>query len=105
MPYKTDLANFIADWWQFGAFIAVSVIAFLGGRERQRYKVDEIGRDVCALKADLKEVRKELANMHEQDGAEAVSAAKAITELATDVRYLRRMMDELRAELRGKADK
>lgn len=105
MPYKTELVTLVADWWQFGVFIGGSIIAFMVGKERQRYKVDQVGRDVCGLKVEMKEFRKELSAMKSIDGAEAVQAAKSITELATDIKYLRHSMDDLRSELRRKADK
>lgn len=105
MPYKADIANFISDWWQFAFFIGGAFIAFIVGKERQRYKVDEIGRVVDRLEAGLKDVRKELSSMHQHEGAEAISSARSITELATDIRYLRKAIDEMRAELKEKADK
>lgn len=105
MPFKTEITSLVQDWWQFAFFIGGAFIAFIVGKERQRYKVEDIGRDVVGLKDELQEVRKELASMHQQDGAEAVSSARSITELATDIRYLRKTVDEMRAELKEKADK
>lgn len=93
-------------------FFGGAVLAFFAGKERQRYRVETIGRDVATLKKDLQDVKRELADMHAQDGAEAIAAARSITELATDVRYLRKatdefkhVLDDLRSELRGKVDK
>lgn len=96
---------FIKDWWGFGAFLAGAAGAYLTGRERQRYRVDAVGKDVSALKKDVDAVRKELGEIRTIEATEAVASARAITELATDVRYLRKAMDELRDDLRRKADK
>lgn len=105
MPDKMELGALIADWWGFGAFLIGVLIAYITGKERQQYKVEQLGRDLAVMKKDITEVRRELATMHLQDNTDAVSAAKAITELATDIKYLRKSMDELHCELRGKADK
>jgi len=105
MPYKMEVGAFLAEWWGFGAFLLGVLVAYVTGKERQQYKVEQLGKDLAALKSDVAKVRKELSDIHQHDGQEAVSSARAITELATDIKYLRKTMDEMRAELRGKADK
>lgn len=95
----------VKDWWGFGAFLAGAAGAYLTGRERQRYRVDAVGKDVSALKRDVDAVRKELGEIRMQETSQAVEAARVIAELATDVRYLRKAIDDLRDDLRRKADK
>lgn len=94
MPYKVDLANFIADWWQFGAFIAVSVIAFLVGKERQRFKVDQIGKEVEAQ-------GRRIEKLERQGNAEAVQLGQIVTSQT----YIISTLDEIKESLRGKVDK
>lgn len=105
MPFKTEITNLVQDWWQFAFFVGGAFVAFIVGKERQRYKVEDIGRDVSGLKKEVQDLREELTLIHKQEGAEAVSSARSITELATDIRYLRKTVDEMRAELKEKADK
>ena len=116
MPYKMEVGALIADWWGFVVFLVGVGVAYITGKERQHYKVEQLQKDLLslkkdmadgreALKKDIASVPKELSDMHAQDGSEAVAAAKAITELATDVKYLRKGMDDLHAELRRKVDK
>src|SRR6056297_941788 len=102
MPYKMEVGALIADWWGFVVFLVGVGVAYITGKERRHYKVEQLQKDLLALKKDMASVRKELSDMHAQDGSEAVAAAKAITELATDIKYLRKGMDDLHAELRRK---
>ena len=105
MPGKVEIGAFLADWWQFGVFLLGIYGAWIMGKERQQYKVEQLGKDLCALKKDVSSIRREISDMHSQEGTEAVASAKAMTELATDIKYLRKTVDDLREELRGKADK
>lgn len=105
MPYKAEIINLVSDWWQFAAFLGLGIVSFIVGRERQRYKVDEVGRDVCRLQKVVQEMQKDMSAMHTQDNIDAVSAATSITALSQDIKYLRESMDEIKNELRRKADK
>lgn len=105
MPEKFDVVGLIADWWQFLVFALGAVLTFLMGKERQRYKVDQIGKEVQWLRGEMREVRKELKAMHEGDGEKAIHDATSIAKLDTDIEYLKSGFDDLRNELRRKADK
>jgi len=94
VPYKSDLANFIADWWQFGAFLGAAAVAFFVGKERQRYKVDGIGREVKAQ-------GRRIERLEAQGSAEAVQLAQIVTSQS----YIIKTLDEIRGGLRGKMDK
>lgn len=94
MSEKTDIAKFIADWWHFGAFIGSAAIAFLIGKERQRFKVDQIGKEV--------EVQgKRIEKLETQGNAEAVQLAQIVTSQT----HIIRTLEEIKTNLRGKADK
>lgn len=113
MPYRdSGLIAFIADWWQFGAYIIAGVILYVTGRERQRYKVDAVGRDVTALKEAVAEIKAGLASENKDHNAEAISTAKALAEIsAGQVHILKEVagfktdLSELRKEIKEKADK
>lgn len=94
MPYKADLPTLIADLWQFAVFLGSAVIAFIIGRERQRFKVDQIGRDVEAQGERIKALEK-------QGTAEAVQLAQIITSQG----HILCTLDEIKQALGGKADK
>jgi hypothetical protein len=94
MPYKTDLAAFVADWWQFGVFLAGAVIAFGAGRERQRYRLDQVGREV-------KDQGDRIEALEKQGNAEAVQLAQIVT----TQQHILRALEEIKESLKGKADK
>lgn len=101
MPYKSDLATFIADWWQFGAFIGAAIVAFLAGKERQRFKVDQIGKDLERLSLKVDGQAQDIEGLKAQGNAEAVTLAQIVTSQG----YIVRTLDEIKDALRGKADK
>lgn len=105
MSDQSTILETVSDWWRFAFVVVGAILAFVLGRERQRYKVDQIGKEVCFLKEEMKEIRKELSSMHTQEGADAVEATRSITELSVDIKYLRKTIDEIRLELKQKADK
>jgi hypothetical protein len=87
MPYKAELHTIIADWWQFAVFLGGAVVAFIVGKERQRFKVDQIGREVEA--------------QEKQGAAEAVQLAQIVTSQS----HILRTLDEIKQALGTKADK
>lgn len=94
MPYKTDVAALLIDWWQFGFFILGGVIAFFVGKERQRYRLDQIGQEV-------EDQGKRIRALETQGNAEAVQLAQIVTSQG----YIVQALDEIKASLRGKVDK
>ena len=94
MPDKTNMVSMLADWWPFGAFIGSVVVAFLTGKERQRFKVDQIGKDVEAQ-------GKRIASLEAQGNSEAVQLA----EILTSQKYIVQSLDDIKRSLAGKADK
>lgn len=94
MPYKSDLPTLIADLWQFAVFLGSAFIAFIVGKERQRFKVDQIGREVEAQGERIKALEK-------QGTAEAVQLAQIVTSQG----HILRTLDEIKQALGTKADK
>jgi hypothetical protein len=94
MPYKAELHTIIADWWQFAVFLGGAVVAFIVGKERQRFKVDQIGREVEAQGERIKALEK-------QGAAEAVQLAQIVTSQS----HILRTLDEIKQALGTKADK
>jgi pantothenate kinase type III len=94
MPYKAELHTIITDWWQFAVFVGGAFIAFVVGKERQRFKVDQIGREVEAQGERIKALEK-------QGTAEAVQLAQIVTSQG----HILRTLDEIKQALGGKADK
>ena len=95
----------INDWWQFGAYIVAGVVLYVTGRERQRYRVDEVGRDVAALKLDVSEIKTELSKEGRDHASEIIETTRALAEISTGQAHILRELGQLREELRGKADK
>lgn len=95
MPYRdAGFWGFISDWWGFLAFLGAGAVAFLAGKERQRYRVDQIGKDVEAI-------TKRVKALEVQGGDVAVTLGEIKVMLAQIVQAL----GEVKADLRGKADK
>ena len=94
MPYKIEAANIIADWWQFAIFVGSAVIAFFVGKERQRYKVDQIGQEV-------ERQGRRIRTLEDQGNAEAVQLAQIVTSQG----YIVQALNDIKETLRGKADK
>ncbi|MDD9727245.1 hypothetical protein PVV74_17430 [Roseovarius sp. SK2] len=88
------MEDFIAEWWHFIAFIGGAIISFFVGRERQRYRVDEIGKEV-------KNQGLRIEKLEEQGISEQIQLAEIIVTQKNIVRTL----DEIKASLQGKADK
>lgn len=105
MPEKADIANFVADWWQFGAFIFGAMVAFLVGKERQRYKVDQIGRDVEALSQKVDRQGAEIESMRRDENANALHSTEVLTKLITSQGHIIQSLEEIKEALKGKADK
>lgn len=82
------------DWWPFFVFVAGGVVSFFLGRERQRWRVDTIGTELDAQS-------KRIARLEVRGEEEAV----ALAEIKTTQTLILTQLTELRAEMRGKADK
>lgn len=91
---RPEISDIVADWWQFAAFVTGTAVAFLIGRERQRFKVDQIGRDVDAQ-------GKRIAALEAQGNAEAVQLA----EIVVTQGHILTALEDIKETLRGKADK
>lgn len=86
--------QFLQDTWQFIAFLFGGIFAFVLGRERQRWRIDQLGEKVSDLD-------RRITGLEEQGHVEAVTLAEIRTTQTTILDALA----ELRADLKGKADK
>ena len=94
MPYKSEISNIVTDWWQFIAYLAVAWSSFLIGRERQRFKIQELAQIVTKQGERIEALER-------QGNAEAVQLAKIVTSQA----YIMKTLDEIKQSLKGKADR
>jgi len=101
MPYKADLANFIADWWQCGVLWALSFAAYITGRERQRHKVDDVGKQLEDVEKEQARQGARILALEKQGNAEAVTLA----EIVTTQGHILKALEEIKGTLKGKADK
>lgn len=101
MPYKFDLLNMLQDWWGFVAFALGGFAAFVVGKERQRYKVDQVGKDVEKLSQRVTKQSAEIEALKQQGNTEAV----ALAGIASTQQYIVKTLDEIKANLKEKADK
>ena len=88
------VALFVKEWWAVLLFLIGGVWAVLMGRERNAWRIDQVGRKI-------EEVERRVSHLETQGAAEAVTLAEIKIQLATVIETL----GELRAELKGKADK
>lgn len=105
MPDEAEVVNFVADWWQFGAFMIGAIVAFLVGKERQRYKIDQIGHDVESLSQKVDRQGAEIESMRREENANAVHSTEVLTKLITSQGHIIQTLEEIKEALRGKADK
>lgn len=95
MPLKeSDLAQILLDWWQFLAFVGAGIFGLWWGKERQRWKVDQLGTKVEALD-------KRLAAVEKQGHAEAITLA----EISTTLLGIKEDLRDIRSDLKRKADR
>lgn len=105
MPEKADIVSFVADWWQFGAFLIVSLAAFMTGKERQRYKIGQIGQDLDRLSKKVDQQGADIDSMRREENANAVHSAEVLTKLITQQGHIIQALEEIKVSLKGKADK
>lgn len=86
--------DLVKDWWGFVAFIIGGLLAYSAGKERQRYKVDQIGTEV-------ERQGKRIEALERQGNTEAVQLA----EIAMSQTHILNSLNEIKQALRGKADK
>ena len=95
MPYRdADLWGIIGDWWAFGAFIGTALIGFFIGRERQRWRVDQIGQEV-------QNQGHRITILETQGNSDAVQLAKIISTQT----HILEGLHEIKASLQQKVDK
>lgn len=92
MPETTIAA--LREWWPFGVFLIGGWVSFLIGKERQRWRVDQIGIEVSKQGARI-------------DKLEAQGQAEAVTlgEIKVTQELILAALSNLRDDLKGKADK
>lgn len=89
-----SLVNAVREWWDVGAFIVAGVLAFIVGKERQRWRVNQIGEEV-------EKQGKRISHLEAQGHTSAVTLA----EIRTNQNLILTMLRELREDLKGKVDK
>lgn len=94
MPYQSGLLGFLSEWWQFVAFVAAGIVAFVMGKERTRWRVDQLGDRV-------KDLDQRMVRLERQGNAEAVTLA----EIKATLGGIKDSLAEMRDDLKGKADK
>lgn len=105
MPEKADIVPFVADWWQFGAFMIASFVAYMTGKERQRYKIGQIGQDLERLSKKVDQQGADIDSMRREENANAVHSAEVLTKLITQQGHIIQTLNEIKDALKSKADK
>jgi hypothetical protein len=85
---------FVRDWWTIGVFMAGLVVSYIAGRERQRYRIDDLYGKVKAQDARLKV-------LEDQGQAEAITLA----EIRVQQVNILAALSEIKDALARKADK
>ena len=86
---ESDFWQVLRDWWGFAAFVLTGIISYIAGRERQRFRIDDLGRKVEAQEKRLK-------TLEEQGRAEAISLA----ELRSSQAAILQALSEIRQDIR-----
>lgn len=101
MSYRMEIGTFLLDWWQFVVFLGGAAVAFIVGKERQRFRVDQVGKDFEILSAKVDMQSMEIEKLKAQGNSEAVTLAQIVTSQT----YILASFEEIKETLRGKADK
>lgn len=76
------LTTFLAEWWSVLVFMFSAVIAFIIGRERQRWKVDQLGEQIQKLNEDHEKNLVKIVNRVERLEKERVADAQVLSGIA-----------------------
>lgn len=105
MSGDPNIPSLIERFWPFGAFLASSAIAFVIGRERQRWKVDDLGEQLASYSdrsdARFDKLESRLKAMESANVIEATSIATGVAKQDMILMALERM----ERQIDNKADK
>ncbi|MDZ7824683.1 MAG: hypothetical protein U5K75_12075 [Ahrensia sp.] len=91
---KTTLGEFILDYWHFGAWLLAGIIGIAVGKERTRFKVDQVGAELKAQGERIKTLE-----------AQGVKFEVHLAKISVSVDNIVKSVDEVKQTLRSKADK
>lgn len=84
----------LREWWHVGLFLVGGAFAAMMGRERNTWRISEVGRKVDDIEGRVRKL-------------EAQGAAEAITlaEIKITLANITTLLSELKHDLQGKQDK
>lgn len=86
--------SYIAEWWQFAVFALGGYGFYIVGRERQRFQIDQIGREVNRQSHEIEALKA-------QGTSEAITLAGIVATQA----HIMASLEDIKETLKEKADK
>ena len=95
----------VSDWWQFAAFLAAAVVAYVTGRERQRWHVHELGEKIDRQDAEHNERMERLFSRVAQLERDTVQDGRMLASIDATQKQILSTLGQMRAQLDQKQDR
>jgi hypothetical protein len=88
------MADIFRDWWAFVAFMLTGAIGWVLGLERNRWRIDDVGRAVGHLEERVKTLE-----------AQGMASERSQATSNEKLDHIREDLREIKKDLRGKEDR
>ena len=95
----------VSDWWQFAAFLAAAVVAYVTGRERQRWRVHELGEKIDRQDAEHNKRMERLFSRVAQLERDTAQDGRTLSSIDATQKQILSALDQMRAQLDQKQDR
>lgn len=99
------IGQVLQEWWHVLVFMASGVVAFILGKERNRWKIDQLGKELNKAFVELDKLETKVDGLKDAAAVNATTMSNAVTALQTQMTNIYSLLTEVRDELRKKADK
>lgn len=95
----------LQEWWHVIVFAASGGVAFVLGKERNRWKIDQLGKELEKAFSEIEKMENKVDALKDEAGKNATHLGNAVAILQTQTTNILTLLVEVRDELRNKADK
>lgn len=99
------LPALIEDWWQFAAFGGAAVVAYVTGRERQRWHVHELGEKIDRQDREHNERMERLFSRVDQLERDTAKDGRMLARIDATQRQILTTLGQMQAHLDQKKDR
>ena len=97
--------QFLQEWWHIIVFALSGGVAFVLGKERNRWKIDQIGKEVEKAFTEIEKVERKVDALKDTANRNAIELSNEVAILQTHTSNILSLLMEMRDELRHKVDK